>query len=499
MSKNNFFFLLIVFLLSNLLVRGPDLARFLKIPADKVFTGQASWFDPWDLNVYFAAIGWGQRGHFTFANVYDTLAQDELAIFPLYTFLGRVFHSFSLSNALIFHLAGIITSFFFLIILWWFINFFEKDRFNQKVLLSWLVFAGGFGWLSFPDLLLPDLGQPGFTFESALRRPHEAVSLSLFLVSLGVFWQAFRQPKTFFFLSATLAALLMSFFHPYSLLPLAAILGVFGLQQWFKARRFQFFLPPALVALAGLVYYLTAGKTLLINPGFGGLLGQVQHSYSPLKIVLGWGWFAPFIFLGLIKTPNLAFIKIWFLTHWLTTYLPLGFQKLFIKGLWLPVLLLALQGVLLATQKAKFLYRPLVFTLLFLGSFSNLFTFYKRLTEPAQNPWFYLSQDENQILHYLNTRGQNEEGVLAEYRLANQIPALTSKRVYAGHPFQTPDFDQRIVPANLFLQAKMTDSEAATFINQAKITWIIAPANPYPQLLQLALATPSLNLYKFNH
>ena len=45
----------------------------------------------------------------------------------------------------------------------------------------------------------------------------------------------------------------------------------------------------------------------------------------------------------------------------------------------------------------------------------------------------------------------------------------------------------------------MTDSEAATFINQAKITWVIAPTNPYPQLLQLALATPSLNLYKFNH
>ena len=66
MSKNNFFFLLIVFLLSNLLVRGPDLARFLKTPADKVFAGQASWFDPWDLKCLFRGYRLGPARPFYF-------------------------------------------------------------------------------------------------------------------------------------------------------------------------------------------------------------------------------------------------------------------------------------------------------------------------------------------------------------------------------------------------------------------------------------------------
>ena len=62
--------------------------------------------------------------------------------------------------------------------------------------------------------------------------------------------------------------------------------------------------------------------------------------------------------------------------------------------------------------------------------------------------------------------------MLASYRVANIIPAETSKRVWAGHEFQTPNFNSRIQEVNRFFSNKMTDNEAQSFLNKIKTTWV---------------------------
>ena len=65
------------------------------------------------------------------------------------------------------------------------------------------------------------------------------------------------------------------------------------------------------------------------------------------------------------------------------------------------------------------------------------------MNESSENRWVYLSADEGMVIDYLRLNGSDEQGVLASYRISNIIPAQTTKRVWAGHEFQTPDFHNR--------------------------------------------------------
>ena len=85
----NLLFFIAVFLLSQFLMRGPDFIRAKTTPVGKWYTGQASWFDPWDLNVYFSAIGWGKRDGILFLNLYDTESSQPMPIYSLYTLMGE--------------------------------------------------------------------------------------------------------------------------------------------------------------------------------------------------------------------------------------------------------------------------------------------------------------------------------------------------------------------------------------------------------------------------
>ena len=80
-TSKSVLFIVVILILANILTRGPDLLRDINCPPDKWYAGQASWFDPWDLNLYFSIIGWGKRGGILFENLYDM-------------FLYRIFISF---------------------------------------------------------------------------------------------------------------------------------------------------------------------------------------------------------------------------------------------------------------------------------------------------------------------------------------------------------------------------------------------------------------------
>ncbi len=38
----------------------PNYYAYVNTPSGYIFSGQASWFDPWDINIYVTAIKWGQ-------------------------------------------------------------------------------------------------------------------------------------------------------------------------------------------------------------------------------------------------------------------------------------------------------------------------------------------------------------------------------------------------------------------------------------------------------
>ncbi len=467
--------ILIVIFTVNLLNRGPDLIKSLTKPANKWYTGQASWFDPWDHNVYFSAIGWGKRGGLTFPNLYDTQSKKPMLVYTAYVLIGRLTGFLNLSNSLSFHLAAVFFSFILGIIIWWFLGVFIREKKEKTIIFILLIFGGGLGWLFFPQLVLPDLGQPGFTLESAFRRPHEAISLSLFLLAVGLFWQGIKIKKNKLLILGALSTFLMSFFHPYSFLTLIVIFFSYGIFYWLKNNSTQYFKILILLLLSGAAWFLVIGKSLIDNPGFSGLIQQVQSSPAPLLAVLGWGVLFPLTLAGLFsKTDSKEdnFFKIWFIFGWMIIYLPFGFQRLLIRGLWFPVVILAVKSLSWLAKKFNLNYISLAVILIVISNFTSFSTFFRRLNESPENRWIYLSADEGEVINYLRLKGKNEQGVLASYRIANLIPAQSTKRVWAGHEFQTPNFNDRIRKVNKFFSGTMTDDEARSFLNKTKTSWV---------------------------
>ncbi|MCR4326275.1 MAG: hypothetical protein NUV52_01315, partial [Candidatus Roizmanbacteria bacterium] len=61
----------------------PTWYALINTPIGYAFTGNNAWFDPWDLNVYVAAIRWGQQGHLLLKNVYTTQNLQPTLMYPL--------------------------------------------------------------------------------------------------------------------------------------------------------------------------------------------------------------------------------------------------------------------------------------------------------------------------------------------------------------------------------------------------------------------------------
>ena len=467
--------ILIIIITANLLNRGPDLFKYLTKPSNKWYGGQVSWFDPWDHNVYFSAIGWGKRGGLAFPNLYDTQSKKPMFVYTAYVLIGKLTGFLNISNFLSFHLAAVFFNFILGIVIWWFLGIFIKEKKEKIIIYIILIFGGGLGWLFFPQLVLPDLGQPGFTLESAFRRPHEAISLSLFLLTVGLFWQGIKIKKNKILILGVVNAFLMSFFHPYTLLTLMVIFSTWTFLYWLINDSTKYFLILIYLGLSGMIWFLIIGKNLIENPGFSGLMLQVQKSPGPLLVILGWGVLFPFILIGLFSQTDSKednFFKTWFVFGWLILYLPFGFQKLLIRGLWFPAVILSVKGLSWLVKKFSLNYISLAVIIIIFSSPTSFSTFFRRLSESPENRWIYLTREEGDVINDLRSMGNDEEGVMASYRMANIIPATTSKRVWTGHEFQTPDFNSRIKEVNRFFSNKMTNDEAQSFLNKTKTTWV---------------------------
>lgn len=468
-------FIFVTIFIVNLLNRGPDFIKYLTKPADKSYNGQVSWFDPWDQNVYFSAIGWGKRGGLVFPNLYDTQSKKPMFVYTVYVLIGKLAGSLNISNVLSFHLAEVFFSFILGIVIWWFLGIFIKDKREKIIIYIILIFGGGLGWLFFPQLVLPDLGQPGFILESAFRRPHEAISSGFFLLAIGLFWQGIKIKKNKLLIFGAVSVFLMSFFHPYILLTLVVIFSAWTGFYFLTNNSIKFFPILVCLGLSGIIWFLTIGKSLIENPGFSGLMLQVQKSPTPLLVILGWGILFPIVLIGLFSKINNdedKFFKIWFIFGWIILYLPFGFQKLLIRGLWFPVVILAIKGVSWLVKKFNLNYISLAFIIIIFCIPTTFYMTFRRLDESSENRWIYLTKEEGEVINNLRFIGKNDEGVLASYRVANIIPAMTTKRVWVGHEFQTPNFNERIQEVNKFYSNTMVDSEAQSFLNRANITWV---------------------------
>ena len=141
----------------------PNYYGYLKKPDNSFYSGQASWFDPWDLNVYAGAVKWGQSGKILLENLYSTeTPQKAILYYPTYTFLGFLFRR--ADPFVLFHCAAFLLGGVLIIAIFLMIKVFIRQKMLSLLALFLIVFGGGLGWLFFPKTASADLFITGFTF-----------------------------------------------------------------------------------------------------------------------------------------------------------------------------------------------------------------------------------------------------------------------------------------------------------------------------------------------
>lgn len=451
----------------------PNYYAYLQTPKEMIFSGQASWFDPWDINLYVSVINWGQNHGILLSNTYTTIENSPIMLYPLYTILGSIFKS--ISPFLFFHLLSIIFGFLLMLVLWQTIKIFIVSNKIQFIALFLISLGGGIGWLFFPNISSSDLYMTGFTFQSHFQRPHEALGIIFYLLSLAGFYIVATKPSYFLNLFSLIPLILLIFFYPFYLLSYGLICGFYGLYLLLHNQK-----KPILMLLINLfwasIILIFYYQHLQTNLQFTGILNQKLTNQNLMELILGWGILLLLIILQL-KNPNkdtkFYFLNFWFFISLFLSFLPFGFARFYLRTLFFPIIILILLNISYLSKLIHLSQRIILMSLILIVPISSFFIAYKRLDETSKNnPWIYLSKDEDEALNFLNENGKNK-GVLSGYTLGNILPAKTDSRVYFGHLLQTPNSQEKINKLMRFYANILSDDEANKFLKENNISYIV--------------------------
>ncbi|NTV37418.1 MAG: hypothetical protein HGA53_10740, partial [Anaerolineaceae bacterium] len=86
----------------------------------------------------------------------------------------------------------------------------------------------------------------------------------------------------------------------------------------------------------------------------------------------------------------------------------------------------------------------------------------------------FLTRNEADALHYLDSHSQAGEMALASDEFNAFIPAFTHLRAVSGHKFETVDYEQTELLVNSFFSGGMNDDEMEGQLNTWRVSYIIS-------------------------
>ncbi|MFV1917344.1 MAG: hypothetical protein ACC618_02590 [Patescibacteria group bacterium] len=479
-------------------------------PENMVFSGNASWFDPWDKNVYIAAINWAQNNGFIFQNAYTTKVHNPFPIYPFYTILGILFPN--PEPILLYQLSTLVLAIVFLLTIYYLLKQLVPTYVNTAFYL--IALGGGLGWLFAQGFSLPDATTTPFTFPNTLQRPHETLAMIFYLSSFYFFYEGVVKKKKTLIIRSALFANFFIFFYPFHLLSYYIILGsytlIISLKHNEKTPLKNLLLAIAITLPVGTIYSLY----LLKSGGvFSGVFSPNVPAPNLVAVAGGYGVLALFTIFALFqkkKDDLTLFLTLWFFLSILLSYLPLGFAKQYLRGLFFPAVLLSLLALKNLAKSTGLSKRLLLITIVVFVPITSYFISFKRiLNVNANNRWYYLTLDEKRALDFLDQSTSPGSGVLAAYPFANYIPAHTGNRVYFGHFFQTPNSKEKIEKLTKFYANKLSGDVGKEFLIKNNISYVVWGVDEKEittgsgetelkyEFLEVAYSNPKVTIFSF--
>lgn len=454
---------------------------------DWVFGGFLA--NPVDGATYVAKMQEGWAGGWLFSQNYSAQPPRGAPIYLFYIFLGHLARITGVPLLVVFHGARILTALGLLAALASFCDrcFPGNPRGADQAL--WLAAIGsGMGWVGMlfsgepgADLWVTE----GYPFLTMFVNPHFPLGLALVLAILNL-----DQGKMDLRRGLLLAVmgLLLAIVQPFGLVIAGVGLGMrTGWTWWVEKRVYPFALISAFSLGAPFLIYeywfiqidpvLAAWSRQNLTPAPA--LVDFLLSLSPALILAGVGVAAGW---KGRRTAEWAMLAGWVIAGVILVYLPVGIQRRFMTGLYVPVALLAVSGVhWLQSRSGKKggLYPALIGLSVLTNVFFMTLVFSGPLLavgvgdRPASGDQIYIPRTVMDSLVWM--RGHTPAGsvVLADTDTGLWVPAWGGRRTVYGHPFETPNAEQIRAEVDRFYSGALDAKERSDFLNRNGVDFIL--------------------------
>jgi hypothetical protein len=460
-----------------------------------------------DSNTYLAAMQQGAQGAWRFRLLYTSEDHPGAFLYLFYLLLGHLSALTGLPLILTYHLARLFCGLALLLVAYFFIAFFIRQRAVRWIAYLLVCFSSGLGWL----VLLISPTPPGgtspidfwlmdaYTFFTILLVPHFCLGVALLLLVFVFMLDYFHRVRPSSLMMAVIASWLLAVIHPYLLLIAGCVLTGYGLLLLFLRRRLPIDEAKGLVVLGcslipPLSYYYW---TVTSDPVMRAFSEQdITMSPPPSFYILGYGLvfllaIGGFIHILRQRRERELFLSIWVVVVGVMLYFPFKVQRRSITGLHIPLCILASLGLfkyvlptVYHSRVSRAISRALsydrrrlrlfVLNLIVVATFpSNLYLLASSSLAALQgHPALFHTEAENEAIDWLADNSQPTDTVLCSYWVGNHIPARIGHRVFLGHWDATIDFTQKREAVEAFFQSQTDDSTRLNILQAYGIAYL---------------------------
>lgn len=483
-SKKEWWLVGLLALLVIIITASPFVYGYIvSVKEDLVFSG-IHHYAPGDTNVFLSMIEQVKQGNNVFINLYTSEPQLRAQINPLWLSVGWLAKLFNLPNLLALHIARSLWIMIFCFVAYLFIAYFFQDKIKRKIIIIFILFSSGLGFL-FNQILYDQNNiyehptdiwvTESITFSTLFHSPHLIASLTLIILTFLLMLMSFEKNKYLYSVLGGFSCLLMLSFHPFNGPTIYGVLGVYLLFLFIKNKKIMWtylkhFAILCLIPLPAVLYYFLIYEADEIVRNWNAQ--NILPSPSVWMYLIGYGLLLSLLIFGIWKIvkkydQKRIFIVLWFFTSAVLLYIPLSFQRRLSEGLHIPIAILAAIGIISILnyisqkrgQNSNLIVGLIIFFSIFLPM-TNLQVIgqdFYLFTKSKDNPYyFYMYQGEKEAMNWLRDNLSKEEKVFSSMLTGNFIPAYSGRVVWIGHSPQTADLANKIELQNWFWE---NDSE----------------------------------------
>lgn len=436
--------------------------------------------NPSDGNTYLAKMYEGWRGEWSFTLPFTAEKGNGAFLFLFYLVLGHLSRVTGLSLILLFHIARVFGAAYLFYCLYDFILWIFVDRPSWvNRILALVLFGSGLGWLLVPfgwvtsDLWVAE----SFPFLSGFANPHFSLGMALLLrIFLGL-----AKPgsmKAYFWLG--IFSVVIAVIMPFGIVIAGCVGGLWLIVEWRfeKILRWKHalaaFLPGGM--LVAYQYWITVTDLLLSKWNAQNLtpsppVWDFLAAFSPALVLAAWGTWRLLREHTAGNTQRLLIV--WFFTGLVLIYTPLALQRRFMFGYFIPVGVLAFEGLLrlpkLIIKKKNLFSRIFVIFSVVSNAVVILITVFGVL---SSSPNYYLSRDEAAAFSYLRNHTPENAIVVCSPEMGIYLPGATGRRVVYGHIFETVDALQNRKAVEEFYSGATSGVSERAFLTQNRAEYI---------------------------